>query len=46
MPESFDYELNSYLRKQDREEEAEEEGFESEEDYDDWLESRKEDEED
>jgi hypothetical protein len=42
--EAFDYELNAYLRRQDREEDAEEEGFESEEDYDDWLESRKEDE--
>jgi hypothetical protein len=46
MAESFDYELNAYLRRQDREEEAEEEGFDSEEDYDDWLESRKEDEQD
>jgi hypothetical protein len=42
--EAFDYELNAYLRMQDRQEDAEEEGFESEEDYDDWLESRKEDE--
>ena len=42
--EAFDYELNAYLRRQDREEEAEEEGFDSVEDYDDWLESREEDE--